>query len=69
MLHLLGPGMRRPHRRPERALARYERAIARQAALIRRGSYRRLADLTSRMAGYIHCTPAPLDEFLRKADR
>lgn len=61
--------MRRPNRRPERALARYERAIARQVALIRRGYYRRLADHGSRHTGYIHCTPAPLSEFLRKADR
>lgn len=61
--------MKRPNRRPDRALARYERALARQTALIYRGYYLRLADLGSRHAGYIHCTPAPLAEFLRKADR
>ena len=57
--------MRRPNRRPDRAEARYQRAIARQAALIARGYYRRLADLTSRQRGYIHCTPAPISEFVR----
>ena len=54
--------MRRPNRRPERALARYERAIARQAALIRRGYYLRLHDTHRR---YIAATPAPISEFVR----
>lgn len=52
--------------RAERKADRYARAIARQKRLIHRGYYLRLHDTEPR---FVTCTPAPIGEFLREADR
>jgi len=56
--------MRRPNRRPDKALARYERAVARQQRLIQRGYYLRLHDTEPR---FVAATPAPITEFTRQS--